>query len=273
MNAAMPVTEARGLAGLNPLSKIAAVLPAMLFIALTTDACSPLAIAGLATLTLIVFGRVSLARLFRALAPAMLIVVGFLLLYPLVARRDLVAGTPVVAELGGLVIHQGALMLGLTAGLRIFAFVALTMIFNLTTDAHDFARALVQQARLPYRAGYAAMAALRFAPLLRHELSVIRAAHRLRGLGDAGSLRDRLDMFWRTAVPLLASAIRRAERAALAMDGRAFGAYPTRTDLRRMCFTWRDAVFVAGFWLMLALLVIALWQFGLLGPLAFVQRV
>ncbi len=273
MNAAMAVTEARGLAGLNPLSKIAAVLPAMVFVALTTDAWAPLSLAGLALAALALFGGVSVARLLRALAPAGLIVIGFLLFYPWVVRRELVAHTPVWFDAGGWMIHEGAVFLGLTAGLRIFAFVALTMIFNLTTDAHDFARALVQQARLPYRAGYAAMAALRFAPLLRHELNVIRAAHRLRGLGDAGSLRDRLDMFWRTAVPLLASAIRRAERAALAMDGRAFGAYPTRTDLRRMTFTWRDAAFVAGFWLMAALLVIVLWQLGLLGPLAFVQRV
>lgn len=269
----MTATETHGLAGLNPLAKIAAVLPAMVFVALTTDAWAPLCLAGLALLVLLVFGRVSFTRLLRALAPVGLIVVGFLVFYPLVVRRELVASTPVFVEAGGLVIHERAVLLGLTAGLRIFAFVALTMIFNLTTDAHDFARALVQQARVPYRAGYAAMAALRFAPLLRHELSVIRAAHRLRGLGDAGSLRDRLEMLWRTAVPLLASAIRRAERAALAMDGRAFGAYPTRTDLRRMTFTRRDALFVAGFWLLTALVLIALAQLDLLGPLAFVQRV
>lgn len=273
MNTAMTATGMQGLAGLNPLSKIAAVLPAMVFVALTTDAWAPLAVAGLTLAVLLLFGNVSGGRLLRALAPAGLIVIGFLLFYPWVVRRELVAHTPVWFEAGRWVIHEGAVLLGLTAGLRIFAFVALTMIFNLTTDVHDFARALVQQARLPYRAGYAAMAALRFAPLLRNELDIIRAAHRLRGLGDAGGLRDRLDMFWRTAVPLLASAIRRAERAALAMDGRAFGAYPTRTDLRRITFTWRDAVFVAGFWLMLALIVIALWQLGLLGPLAFVQRV
>ncbi len=273
MNATVTVPEKSGLAGLNPLSKIAAVLPAMLFVALTTDVWSPLAIAGLALVVLMGVGRISPMRLARALGPVALVVLGFLLLYPLVVRRELVAGTPVFLDLGWAVIHEAALELGLTAGLRIFAFVALTMIFNLTTDAHDFARALVQQARVPYRVGYAAMAALRFAPLLRHELSVIRAAHRLRGLGEAGSLRDRLDMLWRTAVPLLASAIRRAERAALAMDGRAFGAYPTRTHLRRMTFTGRDVAFVAGFWLLTALLVIALAQLGLLGPLAFVQRV
>lgn len=273
MSEAMMARGASPLAGLNPLSKIAAVLPAMVFVALTTDVWTPLTLAGLALVVLLVFGRMSPARLFGALAPVALIVAGFLVFYPLVVRRELVAGTPIVLEAGGLVIHEGALLLGLTAGLRIFAFVALTMIFNLTTDAHDFARALVQQAHVPYRAGYAAMAALRFAPLLRHELSVIRAAHRLRGLGDAGSLRDRLEMFWRTAVPLLASAIRRAERAALAMDGRAFGAYPTRTDLHRMMFTRRDVLFVAGFWLLTALTVIALARLGLLGPLAFVQRV
>ena len=40
-----------------------------------------------------------------------------------------------------------------------------------------------------------------------------------------------------TAIPLLASAIRHAERVALAMDARAFGAHPTRTE--RTLSRWR----------------------------------
>nr|MDQ2697790.1 energy-coupling factor transporter transmembrane protein EcfT [Actinomycetota bacterium] len=50
------------------------------------------------------------------------------------------------------------------------------------------------------------------------------------------------------AVPLLASAIRHAERVALAMDARAFGAHPTRTE--RVISRWRarDSMFVLLFW-------------------------
>ncbi|MCS7060412.1 MAG: energy-coupling factor transporter transmembrane component T [Anaerolineae bacterium] len=273
VNSALRIPISLSLSSLNPLTKIVAVLPAMLFVALTTDVSAPLALSTLALAVLLVFGQVGVARLAKALVPIAAIALGFLIFYPLIVRRELVAHTPVCFVLGALPIHEGALWLGLTAGLRIFAFVSLTMIFNLTTEAHDFARALVQQAHVPYRAGYAAMTALRFAPLLRYELTVIRAAQRVRGFGEQKGLHGRLEVLWRTAIPLLASAIRRAERAALAMDGRAFGAYPTRTDLRRMRFARRDVAFVIAFWLATSVLIFALWQLGWLGPLAFVQRV
>ncbi|NCC31446.1 MAG: hypothetical protein EOM24_05385 [Chloroflexia bacterium] len=91
-------------------------------------------------------------------------------------------------------------------------------------------RALVQQGRLPYKIGYGAMAAFRFVPMLQSELRVIQATHRVRGVAGGGGVRGAYTQARRYAVPLLATAIRQAERTALAMDGRAFGAYETRTS-------------------------------------------
>ena len=48
-------------------------------------------------------------------------------------------------------------------------------------------------------------------------------------------------------MPLLAGAIRHAERVALAMDARAFGAYPDRTERHIVPFRVRDTVFVVLF--------------------------
>ncbi|MCR2446348.1 energy-coupling factor transporter transmembrane protein EcfT, partial [Salmonella enterica] len=80
----------------------------------------------------------------------------------------------------------------------------------------EFVRALVQQARLPYRIAYAALAAIRFVPRLRTELDTIRSAHRVRGVasgrGPLAHTRRRLGY----TVPLLAGSIRHAERVALA---------------------------------------------------------
>ena len=56
-------------------------------------------------------------------------------------------------------------------------------------------------------------------------------------------------------IPLLAGAIRHAERVALAMDARAFGAYPTRTERHLVPFRLRDVVFVALFWIVSAALL------------------
>ena len=103
--------------------------------------------------------------------------------------------------------------------------------------------------RVPYRLGYTALAALRFVPRFRHELEVIRAAHRVRGTdggrGPVAAVRRTISY----AIPLLASAIRHAERVALAMDARAFGAHPTRTERTVSRWRPRDTVFVALFWI------------------------
>ena len=52
----------------------------------------------------------------------------------------------------------------------------------------------------------------------------------------------------RLVVPLLAGAIRHAERVALAMDARAFGAHPDRTERTISRWRRRDTVFVIAFW-------------------------
>ena len=65
-------------------------------------------------------------------------------------------------------------------------------------------------------------------------------------------------------MPLLAGAIRHAERVALAMDARAFGAHPTRTERYLVPFRARDAVFIVLFWAASGALLWYLfpWQLG-----------
>jgi energy-coupling factor transport system permease protein len=63
-------------------------------------------------------------------------------------------------------------------------------------------------------------------------------------MGRTHSVVDRLAEFRRLAIPLLAAAIRRSERTALAMDARAFGAFADRTYLRSMKVHGSDVGFV-----------------------------
>jgi energy-coupling factor transport system permease protein len=258
---------------LNPLSKVLATLPVMAFAALTTDVYVPTALIGLTVAALLVLGRIPPVRLLKIMAPLSLLMVGFLLVYPLVVRRELVANTPLVFELGAIKVYEGGLRFGLATALRVFSLLSLSLLFSLTTDASDFIRALVQQWRLPYKIGYGAMAAFRFVPMLQGELAVIQAAHKVRGIGDGGGLRARYQQMQRYAIPLLATAIRQAERTALAMDGRAFGAFETRTYFRRTAFARHDALFVLGYWLAAAAMVVALGRMGLVGPLVLMQQV
>ncbi|MFN3705604.1 MAG: energy-coupling factor transporter transmembrane component T family protein [Thermoflexales bacterium] len=255
----------------NPLVKLLAIVPPVTLAMLSNDPYLPSALALLAVLTLWI-GGVSLRQLVRAVLPAAALIIFFLVSYPLVIRRELVLDTPVIFSLGGLEVRWGALQAGAKAGLRIFALVTLTLVFSLTTDGAAFVRALVQQARLPYRVGFAFIAAFRFLPLIQQEVSVIRAAHRARGVDDGPGPLGLFRRARRMAVPLLASAIRQAERAALAMDGRAFGAFPQRTWLHRAHFTYADPLFLAAFWLSVAAILWGLWRLGLLAPLVIVQR-
>jgi energy-coupling factor transport system permease protein len=121
---------------------------------------------------------------------------------------------------------------GFVSFFRVLAIVTTSIIFTLTTDPAKMVESLIQVAKLPYRIGYTAYAALRFLPIYENEAQVIINAHQIRGVGEPGrSLSSRLKLYRSLLVPLLVSGIRRAQAASIAMDSRAFGAYSKRTHL------------------------------------------
>lgn len=229
---------------LNPLAKVAAVAPAMLALIFVRDLATPAVFLALALLTLMVGARMT-ARTVGLLCGALplgILAVG--IGFSLWVDAELVADTPAVVQLGDWTLREGALVIGFATALRLGAIVALALIGGLTTTGPDLVRAGVQQLRVPYRVGYTALAAFRFVPRFGHELSVIRAAHRVRGHHGGSGPFARVARAWGYIVPLLAGAIRHAERVALAMDSRAFGAHPTRTERHLVPFCVRDTVFI-----------------------------
>jgi energy-coupling factor transport system permease protein len=254
--AADPFAEAprgRFLNALNPLAKIAAPLPVMIALVFTRDLFVP-AVLLVASLVLILAGARLRARTALLLVAATPVVIAVLALSFAVwvdpARVDSASAEASVTlvQLGDWRLTLGAFLIGLATALRVAAVVMLSLVTGVSTTGPELVRALVQNLRVPYRIGYTALAALRFVPRFGHELDVIRAAHRVRGM-DHG--RGPLAWFRRTiglAIPLLASAIRHAERVALAMDARAFGAHPTRTERTISRWRVRDTVFVVAFW-------------------------
>lgn len=256
---------------LDPLTKVIATAPLYLFLSLVTDPWTPAAFILLCLALILILGKIPLLGFLRTAVPLLLLVTGYLIIYPIAVRDELVVNSPVLFHLGPLVIYQAGVIFGLSVALRILAMIMLSLIFVLTTDAHDFVRALIQQWHLNYRLGYGVMAAYRFVPMLDTELSIIRAAHKIRGVSDRGGIRAQYERLRRYAIPLLASAIRRAERVALAMDARAFGAFPTRTYYKRFRFTSRDWLFIAVFWLISLGMIVALRAAGLMGHLTLAQ--
>lgn len=230
---------------LNPLSKVIAVAPAMLVLVFVRDLATP-AVFLLLSYAMILIG----ARLTRRTAVLLLLAlplgmaaigIGFSIWVD-AARVD---DTAAVLQVGGWTLYAGALQIGFATGLRLGSIVALALIGGLTTTGPDLVRASVQQLRVPYRIGYTALAAFRFVPRFGHELAVIRAAHRVRGHHGGRGPFARIARGWGYIVPLLAGAIRHAERVALAMDSRAFGAHPTRTERHLVPFRARDWIFIA----------------------------
>lgn len=248
--AASPVARGAFLGALNPLAKIVAALPAILALVFVRDLVTPVAFLVLAYAVLLVGARLTprVLVLLGVVVPASVVVVG--LGFALWIDPERTDATTAVLRIGDWALTDEALTIGLATGLRLAAIMTLAFIGGLTTAGTDLVRALVQQLRVPYRVGYAALAAIRFVPRFGHELDVIRQAHRVRGARDG----------WFSAparwlgyvVPLLAGAIRHAERVALAMDARAFGAHPDRTERHLVPWRRRDTVFVLTFWVVSA---------------------
>ncbi len=94
-------------------------------------------------------------------------------------------------------------------------------------------------------------------PLLEDEYADLQDAHNVRGAGAGNGIRDRLQRWQRFTVPFLFSALQRAQVTALAMDSKAFGAYPTKTFYHQVAYPLRGKIFSA-FWISLLLLSIYL---------------
>lgn len=227
---------ARGfLRRLNPLSKVAAVVPAWVALLFVHDLRAPVLLAVAALVLLLAgggLGRRTLAAVLIGIpAATALMTTGFAF------WADPAAG-----------LTERTLSVGLTTASRIAALLALALVGGLTTGGPEFARALTAQLRIPYRFAYTAVAAYRFVPRSAAELGRIRAAQRMRGVAPGRGPVDAGRRVVAPVVPLLASSIRHADRVALAMESRAFGAHPIRTERHPPVWRVRDTAFVVVAW-------------------------
>lgn len=242
----------------NPTAKLAAHLVLSLVLTVVFDPITPLAFIAVALILGRALGRLPLAVLLKAMTPFWLIAGSLVVSNALFAARPEQAsvvwrGGPFIATVEGATI-------GLALAERSVAIAAFTVLLIMSTDPTDLVRSLVQHARLPARFAYPALAAYRFLPLLQTEFETIRLAHRLRGVGRARGPSGWLREQSRLAIPLLANAIRRAERVALAMDARGFSSHRPRSHYRRVALEAVDGWLVVGTGLgSIAILVASAW--------------
>lgn len=235
----------------NPALKLFSLLIVVLFLLFMFDPWTPLLLWLFTLLGLRWGGGIPWRVISMLMLPFGLFAFSFLwlsILFP--AER----GESILFSLFTLPIAWENIQTGLSLGFRSLVFGSWSLLFVLTTDPTRLMLSLVQQCKLPPRYGYGLMAAYRFLPMLRHELNMIRAAHRIRGIGDSPGLRGRWQQLRRSAIPLLASAVRKAERVAIAMESKGFDGRRERTYYRTVSWSIRDLLFGVG----LAVLLLAL---------------
>jgi energy-coupling factor transport system permease protein len=247
---------------LNPSIKLLAIALVTVAITFVLDVATPLAFLVASLVALVLLGRISLRYVARSLAPFVLLAFSFVVVNALF-HREIASVTPLFT-VGSLTVSQEGLSLGLSIGLRVLFLISTSLMFVATTEPGDFVLSLVQQARLNYKLAFAILAAYRFVPILALEYASIRDAGRVRGVGQRAGVIDNLRALRRDIVPLLAGAIRRSERMAVAMDSRAFGAHPHRTYHKRLRVHSRDWLFLAGVVVLSAALFAALAYAGLI---------
>ena len=207
-------------------------------------------------------GRIPLQRMLQNSLPILLLPLPIMAFTALYADLTSYGNPQIMWQWGPWTLAIEGIVTGIGLGLRVACFVTTSLLFITTTDPSDFAVSLVQNLRVPYRFGYGVLVAFRFLPLLRDEFETIRMAHRVRGVGERAGLPDKVRQIRRYATPLLAAAIRKSERTALAMDAKAFGAGPERTYFRQVSIGRRDMIFLLGTGAYIALVYWLALQFG-----------
>lgn len=129
---------------------------------------------------------------------------------------------PVVWSIWSINITEVQLNHALSLSFRVLAFSGLSLLFALTTNPVTFILSLMQQMKLSPKIAYSILVGYQFLPVLKDEFVQIQQAHRLRGAVQEKNAIRRLLHMRKILLPMLAGAVRKAERAAFAMEARGF---------------------------------------------------
>ena len=234
---------------LSPLTKLAIAVVWLIGMAFGTQVLPPLVIAAVALVAGVGLGGIRPGDLARALVPlwsVAAVVVASNISFG-AANTDPTATE--VARIGPLRVTEEAMATAMAVGARVIAIASVGVVFALTTEPTRLVDALVQQAHVSDRFAYGALAAYQAVPRFADDLTTLRQARRIRGLG--GGWHPRL------LIGLLVLAIRHGDRVAVAMDARGFGAGP-RTHYRLVRWFAGDAVAIlAGTIILVAAVALA----------------
>jgi energy-coupling factor transport system permease protein len=245
------------LSRLHPLALLAVCLVWLVAAMLVLNAGFLAAVFCVPAFLLLTLHKVPPLRLALYCVPFLLFGLGFLSTHVLFDRQS---GFATALGREALIAGEGVatgVSTGLALVMRALACGMVSIFFALTLEPGAFLRALMGQARLSPRLGFALMATLLISADLPADFARLRAARAMRQ-GRALSRWPGPRESAACLVPLLAGAIRRAGHVALAMESRGFVADRPRTLRDVPGFRANDAAFVAAaFGSLAGLLVLA----------------
>jgi energy-coupling factor transport system permease protein len=228
----------------TPAARLAAGMTWLIAAVVTLDPIVPIRLSIAAVVAMVLWSGLPLGRIPGRLAPLGLAIVSLTFFSILLSGANTDRSLAALVEFGPVRITWPAVSAGLAIGLRVVVIGLTTLLVFGPSDPTRMADSLVQQWRIPDRFAYGTLGALRVAPFMADDWTVIGAARRLRGMrsrGVLGRIRDGSDRL----LVMLVAAIRRAERLALAMDARGFDSGIRRSHFRELHVTWRDWLTIA----------------------------
>ena len=241
MSLASPLTSVRPdfLTRVTPAARLAAGMTWLVAAIVTLDPVVPVRLTIAAAVALVLWSGLPLRRVPRRLAPLGFAILSLTVFSILLSGANADRSLAAVAAFGPVRITAPAISAGLAIGLRVVVIGLTTLLVFGPSDPTRMADSLVQQWHIPDRFAYGTLGALRVAPFMADDWTLIAAARRLRGIQPRGAVARIRDAGDRLVVMLVA-AIRRAERLALAMDARGFDSGIKRSHFREVRVGWRD---------------------------------
>ena len=231
----------RGLfTSLNPLTLFVSVLPAMVMVFALRNHHLNLGIL-LAASVLIIAARASLRRTVASVIAPWVVTALMTWIFSGGSQHQETAAR--LYDLGDAV----------TGGTGIGALIALVLVSGVSTDPGALIRTLTTTFRMPYRLGAAGTAAIAFITRFHGDFVLLRTARALRGVGGRWGMLAPVVRWIGSILPLMILAIQHAERVALSMDSRAFGAHKRRTEMTDDPWRARDWSVVVLTWALVAI--------------------
>lgn len=204
---------------MNPAAKFIVVTICMLTMAFFFNPWTPLLIWIGVLLIQLLFSRIDWKLWILFMIPFFIMAFGYFWT-TLVFAED--KSGPVVLSIWSINITEVQLNHALSLSFRVLAFSGLSLLFALTTNPVSFILSLMQQMKLSPKIAYSILVGYQFLPVLKDEFVQIQQAHRLRGAMQEKNAIHRMLHMRKILLPMLAGAVRKAERAAFAMEARGF---------------------------------------------------